>query len=444
MASLTSEKNAKGKDLFKVRFFGTDKERHTLRLGAVTKKTADHVKRMVEMIVEAQFARTTIPNEVAGWLAEVDGPLRERMIAVGLCQPKERIVKPAGPTLGPFLETYISDRRGVLKPGTLIFLGHTQRNLTDCFGADTALDTLTEADADRFRLFLHAEELSKATITRRCGLAKTFLAHAVKARTLDRNPFAEFKGTVRANKSRHHFVTLADTTKILNACPDADWRLIVALARFGGVRMPSEALTLKWTDVLWDSGRIRITSPKTEHHANGAERIIPLFPELRKYLQDSWDVAEDGAVHCITRYAVSDCHSAKYGWRNMNLRTQFNRIIRKAGLVPWPRLFHALRASRETELAASFPIHLVASWLGHSRLVAQENYLMATDADFEKAATETTAADQTADHQLATSDNRESLSVIGQSEKPTDSRISVGFRSENVGGTGFEPVTSTV
>jgi hypothetical protein len=43
-------------------------------------------------------------------------------------------------------------------------------------------------------------------------------------------------------------------------------RVIVALARFGGIRVPSE-LDIAWSDVLWDKNRIRITSPKTEHIA---------------------------------------------------------------------------------------------------------------------------------------------------------------------------------
>lgn len=30
-------------------------------------------------------------------------------------------------------------------------------------------------------------------------------------------------------------------------------------------------------------------------------------------------------------------------------------------MVPWPRLFHALRASRETELANDYQIHVVTA-----------------------------------------------------------------------------------
>ncbi len=66
-----------------------------------------------------------------------------------------------------------------------------------------------------------------------------------------------------------------------------------------------------------------------------------------------------------------------------NLRTQFIRLIKRAGLVPWPKLFQAMRATRETELMKTHPIHVVTAWIGNSVPVAMKHYLQVTDADFE-------------------------------------------------------------
>jgi hypothetical protein len=63
------------------------------------------------------------------------------------------------------------------------------------------------------------------------------------------------------------------------------------------------------------------------------------------------------------------------------------RIIRRAGLEPWPKLFQNLRASRETELAAEYPLHVVCAWIGNSALIAQKHYLQVTEGDFERATT---------------------------------------------------------
>ena len=54
---------------------------------------------------------------------------------------------------------------------------------------------------------------------------------------------------------------------------------IFSLARFGGLRTPSEMLLLRWADVDWERGRLLIRSPKTEHHEGKDSRLVPIFPE---------------------------------------------------------------------------------------------------------------------------------------------------------------------
>ena len=68
-----------------------------------------------------------------------------------------------------------------------------------------------------------------------------------------------------------------------------------------------------------------------------------------------------------------------------NLRTTFTKIIRRAGVKVWPKLFHNLRASRETELAAEYPIHVVCEWIGNSAAIAAKHYLTVREEDFERA-----------------------------------------------------------
>jgi len=62
--------------------------------------------------------------------------------------------------------------------------------------------------------------------------------------------------------------------KLLEACPDTEWRLIIALARCGGLRIPSEALALTWAGIDWAHGRFRVRSPKTEHHEGRVDRQL--------------------------------------------------------------------------------------------------------------------------------------------------------------------------
>ena len=68
-----------------------------------------------------------------------------------------------------------------------------------------------------------------------------------------------------------------------------------------------------------------------------------------------------------------------------NLRTTLQKIIKRAGLLPWPKLYHNLRSTRETELMESFPAHVVCGWIGNSEAVARKHYLQVTDDHFDRA-----------------------------------------------------------
>ena len=71
-----------------------------------------------------------------------------------------------------------------------------------------------------------------------------------------------------------------------------------------------------------------------------------------------------------------------------NLRTRFQKIVRRAGLQAWPRLFHNLRASCATDFAQSLPNHEAARFLGHSPLIAASHYLQPSDHNFRAVAGE--------------------------------------------------------
>ena len=191
----------------------------------------------------------------------------------------------------------------------------------------------------------------------------------MRKKLIDADPFAGLTARVQGNAEKFYFVTREDSQKILDACLDDQWQLLFALSRFGGLRCPSEHLLLTWDDVNWEQQRITVHSPKTEHHAGKATRVIPIFPELRPYLEKVYHAAPEGTVHVITRYRDSA----------VNLRTHLLRIIARAGLEPWPKLWQNLRATRQTELEDHFPGHVVCKWIGNSQRVADEHYLHVTD-----------------------------------------------------------------
>jgi integrase len=334
----------------------------------------------VQSLISTNINGATPEQDTVKWLASIADDLHAKLAKHGLVEPraKETLSK-----LASFIDGYVAGRTD-LKPRTLVKFNATRTYLTEFLGADRKINSITAGDADDWRVFLIQKEMSENTVRKHVQIAKQFFTSAVRRKLIESNPFTDLKSTVRANPERFFFIARKDADAVLTACPDHQWKLLFALSRYGGLRCPSEHLGLRWGDVNWTHGRITVRSPKTEHHEGKAERIVPLFPELRPYLQAALDdLLEDfdpkekrlSEQPLITRYRDT----------NTNLRTQLHRIIRKAKLTPWPKLFQNLRSTRETELAELFPIHVVCEWIGNSEAVARKHYLQVTEDHFAKA-----------------------------------------------------------
>jgi integrase len=427
MASVANDPGGRRRILF----VDPSGDRKAIRLGKVSGRAAEGVKHRVEQLLESQLLKRPMEADLAGWVYELDARMAKKLAAVGLIPKPEQ---KAAATLGQFLTDYIASRTDV-KPLTTRHLNDARRNLVAFFGEDKALADISPGDADEFRRDLLLR-LGDNTVRRQCGRAKQFLRAALRKRLIRENPFADMKGCgVQANRSRDYFLTREDAAKVLEACPDAQWRLIFALSRFGGLRCPSEHLALRWGDVDWERERICVRSPKTEHHEGGESRWIPMFPELRPSLEQAWDEAEPGTEYVITRYRSA----------NTNLRTHLERIIRRAGLEPWPKLFHNLRATRETELAQSFPLHVVCSWIGNSQAVAAKHYLQVTDEHFRDGTKPAPKAAQNAAQQAHVESRTESQAALTAHENtpvfPGRATIFDTVKTYSVPPVGLEPTT---
>jgi len=369
-----------------------DGKRRPIRLGKVTKAQAGEVKRHVEHLANFRLHGSALPPSTAEWLANVPDRLRERLIVCGLTKSRAQADVP---TLGQWLEQYVAERQDV-KPATLLVYGHTRRNLLTFFGADKRLDAIAPGDADSFAVYLRTaaqttyEEgnddepsgLSDNTVRRRLGIAKQFFRAAVRRKLIAENPFDGQVTTVRDNPRRRYFVTREETATVLNALPDAKWRLVFAMCRYAGLRCPSEVARLKWADVSWDSMRFTAHATKTEHHADAGIRVVPIFPELSPYLRDAFEVAEVGAVYCCPQYPANIVAQM---YRKVTLAA-----FTSAGVKPWPKLFQNCRASRETELAERYPVQVVCQWIGNSPAVAAKHYLQVTEDHYRSAAQKAT------------------------------------------------------
>jgi len=372
VASVTARKQD-GRDGWRIRFYlgGRVKEIYHQHPGKRGERAAQKIGGYVENL--AQAIEKNIPPDPAAieWAIGTDGKLRDNLVAWGLVEPKNpKLYSDEGRFVEAFCQAYI-DSRSDLSPSSIDNWNQVRNCLVEYFSPKKILSSITPADADRFKRWLSKERgLAEATVSKIIKRSKQLFKEAVRDRLLKESPFDGIKSGNEANPARMRFIDSTMAKKILAACPDADWRCVFGLSRFCGLRCPSEVLNLKWTDVDWDQGRLRIEENKTEL------RFCPIFPEIRKILSEAFDIAPEGAVYVVGRYRA-----------DQSLRTQFERILKRAGLEKWPRIFHNLRSTCRTELQERFPSHVIDGWLGQSTKTAEKHYLQITD-DHWKAAIE--------------------------------------------------------
>lgn len=369
---------------YMIQFLDVHRKRQTLSLGAITSKSAQLIHVKTDAILDSQKANRSLDSDVQLWLEGIGDDLYAKMVRASLVKQRN-ITK-----LEVFLDGYIEGRSDT-KESTRFNLVCCKNRIVEFFGADRCIGDITKGDADRFHVWLRGK-CGIGTIGRTVGRAKQFFKAAVKDGLLKTSPLEDLKGSTARDESRVAFITREMTTAVLDACPSIEWRLIVALARYGGLRCPSELELLKWTDILWDKSRFWVHTPKKIRldTNKGAIRLVPIYPELRPLLEECFGMAEEGEAKVLPMILADS-----------NLRTTFNKIVKRAGLKPWPKPFVNMRSSRQTELSNDFPGHQVCDWMGNSLRVADKHYLQTTEEHFARATalqTGPAGAAQSAEH----------------------------------------------
>lgn len=422
MASVS--KDSKG---YRIRFIDVEGVQRTIRMQKANKAACEEIGRHLDELVSAKTRNQSMARRTAAWLADTGASFYRRLEKLGLVEARE------SSSLGMFLKAYLK-RRTDAKASTVRKWQSAVNHLIQHFGDDIDLRSINAGHADEFRSYLYGNGHAENTVRRYCGIAKQFFRAAQRKKLIDENPFADQVAAVKGNAAKFHFVSRSDTEKLLKASPDLQWRMIVSLARYGGLRCPSEILALRWEDIDWQNKRFTVCSSKTEHHEGKESRLVPLFPELVEVLNEGYETEFErlNAENPSQTAVVSGPVITRYRNSTQNLRTTFLKIIKRAGLAAWPKVFQNLRSTRETELADQFPLQAVTAWMGNSQLVASKHYLQLTDEHFERAVSGEVA------YQVAYNSCKET-----RTEKPTKAKNPVKTNVLRGSADGFASVRDT-
>lgn len=365
MASISNKNGAKA-----VQVITHTGERKTINLGRASESATATCAKWAQTISDALKHGEPVDTRAIKWLSGLSDKVHARIARAGLAEPRQSTTPAAVAKLAATTQAYI-DCRTDIEESSRENLRKARRNLVAFFGDDQDMAAITPAQADDFKRWLLAK-YERTTVCQRIKRTKTMFKDAARRHLIGSNPFTDVVAGSDSNSDNDAFVDRETITKVMAATADNSWKLVIALSRFGGLRIPSELLKLRWVDVLWDQRRIVIHAKKTEKIDGKAVRIIPLFNELEPLLRQQFEDAEEGA-----EYVLPDrlrLHS--------NLGTTFQRFIKRAGVKPWPRQFHNLRASRETELLDLVGPKATYDWIGNDERTARKHYLRTTDEHF--------------------------------------------------------------
>ena len=350
-----------------------NRRRYTIYLGSRTyrRKTVERFKEMVETLVYYRKNGMHVPDKaVANWLTTAPTELQEKLAKVGLINvTKSRTCK-------ELWDTCLKHKTGIKESSRKMYR-NCQDHFFNQFSPTELIEKITAERLLEWKTTMLTAGIAVNSVARYVQVTKMVFDWAVDQDWLTKNPGKKIPNGKVINRDKDRMISMEEYAKLLDACPGQDWRTIIALARIGGLRCPSELRQLRWADVNWTENRFLVRSPKTEHHAGHRERVVPLFPELRKVLEYHFSL--DGMAD---NEFVIECFQGTT-WQ---LKHGFDRIAVKSGLGVIPKPFVNMRKTRSNEVVRDFGEVKESLWIGHSTKVMREHYFRLSDDDFLEAA----------------------------------------------------------
>lgn len=393
MACITKTKTGK-KAGYSIQFRDVDGRKRTL-YGYLKESTARNDGEKIDRLVALLRRGEEVELKLVEWLETLPDSTYSKLRKWGLAP--ERV---APPTIRELSEIFLTGLQSVdRKPNTLRNRLSVVNILFDFFGAERPIHTITAKEALELDHF-GKEKYAPATWGKNIRTVKQFFHYAVKEKWIRESPFADIRGANVSNPARFEFVSNETINRVLEACGNSQERLILCLARYGGLRIPSEIQYMEWEDIDFERKQFRVKSPKKETLSNQKKgiftdksiRYVPLFPELEKAFSEYFEDFPEGGPRRLFSMDKSLPKSLQISTVKQCVRDRFRAICRKAGIPVWGKFFQNLRSTRETELnqMQKFSFHEIARWIGHAPEVACRHYLQNTGESFRKASNLTT------------------------------------------------------
>jgi integrase len=357
VASLTHETKPRNGWRLRAYHAADSSRRFSIWLGEIPAREAQTIQRHVEAVIDSQKFGTPMPGETQRWLGKIHEALRTKLTPVlGTARSVTQAV-----------DQYLAWAAREHKPSTVAAIESTLRQFGHEFGR-SQMRSLAAEDVDRW---LFTRNVAANTTAKHAKHLKTWIAWCRRCGFVDG---LELKTSSAIRRGDKDYISQDLFTQLVDAMPDRYDRAALGIARWSGIRVPSE-LGILTNDIDWDKRTLTIEDRKRSKRASRGppmRRVMPLYPELVPWIELVWDHRNEYLLPPIG------------GGGELAFAARVRSRRDRLGLT-WPRLFHSLRATRETELIAQFGMHAACEWIGNSASVAREFYELITDETWAKA-----------------------------------------------------------
>ena len=368
MASLRLRENG----IWEIQFRDKNKRMRTITLSSKYKeRTAQRLQDAVKVLVSKKINDDPTPHKPTQvWVEDASPEIREKLAKFGLW------TLPSKHTTQELWDTYLHKQRDKYHKTLKTYI-YAKDRFFKFFQPDELIAELTQDKMLEWKQFLLDNGYGEPTVAGTISKAKAVFNWAVRSGMIEKSPLSGVgRGSYR-NPKKDRFITIDEYKQLLEACMCQEWRVIITLARIGGLH-PCEILNLRWSDIYWEKDRFQVFNSKLAQYEGKYRRVTPIFKKIAIELEKLRAIpGNENQEYVINRYPNRE---------EINLVTQFNRIAMKAGLGRISRPFDNMRATRATEVHNKWGAKKESLWIGHSVKEALDSYLMVTDDDYAIAA----------------------------------------------------------
>jgi integrase len=280
-------------------------------------------------------------------------------------------------TVSGWLAEWLTRRKALAKASTYERYSYSVKRFLSFLGdnADRPLVTLTSATVRRWRDSVKAEGRAGKTINGYLKDIRAAMLAAVKEGIIARSPAATVETLPEDDSVEKLPFTTEELVVLLDAAPDKDWRGMILLGAFGGMRI-RDAATLKAGTVDIHERIIKYRPMKTSRKKRDVS--LPMAPPLAEYFH-GFPLGDDPEGFLFPSLVVLSKGRAG------PLSKAFRKIMVAAGIgvtasgttarQTQAKSFHSLRHTFTSWLAAaSVPEELRMQLTGHSTRDVHQQY----------------------------------------------------------------------